>query len=108
MFYRSQNYFSRNSLENGHLEIGETGVLCKLNLEKAYDHVCWGLSRYMLRRCGFGGRMLLSCMMLVLLGALSLIFRWGLGMLLLHISHLLFTKDTLIVCGVVLHTTFDT
>jgi hypothetical protein len=29
------------------------GVLCKLDLEKAYDHVNWAFLLYLLRRCGF-------------------------------------------------------
>jgi hypothetical protein len=33
---------------------GEAGLLCKLDLEKAYDHVNWDFSLYMLKRCGFG------------------------------------------------------
>jgi hypothetical protein len=28
-------------------------VLCKLDLEKAYDHVNWRFLMYMFRRCGF-------------------------------------------------------
>jgi hypothetical protein len=35
---------------------GEAGLLCKLNLEKAYDHVNWDFLLYMLQRCGFGER----------------------------------------------------
>ena len=31
-------------------------MLCKLDLEKAYDHVNWGFLIYMLRRCGFNRR----------------------------------------------------
>jgi len=30
--------------------------LCKLDLEKAYDHVNWDFLIYMLQRCGFGER----------------------------------------------------
>uniref|UniRef100_A0A2N9G1C3 Reverse transcriptase domain-containing protein n=1 Tax=Fagus sylvatica TaxID=28930 RepID=A0A2N9G1C3_FAGSY len=35
------------------LKEGTLGVLCKLDLEKAYDHVNWGFLIYLLRRCGF-------------------------------------------------------
>jgi hypothetical protein len=30
-------------------------VICKMDLEKAYDHVNWGFLLYLLRRYGFGG-----------------------------------------------------
>ena len=38
------------------LKLGDPGVLCKLDLEKAYDYVNWGFLLYMLRRCGFSQR----------------------------------------------------
>jgi len=33
---------------------GEPGLLCKLDLEKAYDHVNWDFLLYLLHCCGFG------------------------------------------------------
>ena len=30
-----------------------SGVICKLDVEKAYDHVNWNFPIYLLRRCGF-------------------------------------------------------
>ena len=35
------------------LKSGVPEVLCKLDVEKAYDHVSWGFLMYMLQRCGF-------------------------------------------------------
>jgi hypothetical protein len=33
---------------------GEAGIMCKMDVEKAYDHVNWDFLLYMLKRCGFG------------------------------------------------------
>ena len=35
---------------------GTSGVICKLDLEKTYDHVNWSFLLYLLKRCGFGER----------------------------------------------------
>ena len=35
------------------LKAGISGVLCKMDLEKAYDHVYWGFLLFLLQRCGF-------------------------------------------------------
>lgn len=35
---------------------GETGILCKLDLEKASDHISWNFLDYMLGRLGFRGK----------------------------------------------------
>ena len=35
------------------LKLGVPSVLCKLDVEKAYDHVSWDFLMYMLQRCGF-------------------------------------------------------
>lgn len=34
----------------------KNGMLCKLDIEEAYDHVCLDFVDYMLDRLGFGGR----------------------------------------------------
>jgi hypothetical protein len=36
------------------LKSEESGLLCKLDMEKAYDHINWDFLLYLLRRCGFG------------------------------------------------------
>ena len=38
---------------NSRLKSRVSGVLCKLDVEKAYDHVSWDFLIYMLQRCGF-------------------------------------------------------
>jgi hypothetical protein len=38
------------------LRLKELGILCKMDVEKAYDHVNWDFLLYMLKRCGFGAQ----------------------------------------------------
>jgi hypothetical protein len=38
------------------MKYGSPVVLCKLDLEKAYDHINWDFLLYMLRSNGFGGK----------------------------------------------------
>jgi hypothetical protein len=45
-----------NKSLNSRLKSGILGVVCKLDLEKAYDHVNWNFLIYMLRRCGFSDK----------------------------------------------------
>jgi hypothetical protein len=42
-----------NECLDNQLRSGEAGLLCKLDLEKAYDHMNWDFLLCMLQRCGF-------------------------------------------------------
>ena len=42
-----------NEYINSRLKAGHPGVICKLDVEKAYDHVNWKFLLYLLEICGF-------------------------------------------------------
>ena len=46
-----------NECLNSRLIFGEPGVICKMDLEKSYDHVNWNFLLYMLWRHGFGEKL---------------------------------------------------
>lgn len=58
-----------NECLDSRLNLGELGLLCKLDMNKAYDHVNWEILYYMLGRCGFGDN-------IVYLGMLLAICEW--------------------------------
>jgi hypothetical protein len=43
-----------NECVDSHIRSRDPGLLCKLDLEKAYDHVNWDFLLYLLQRCGLG------------------------------------------------------
>jgi hypothetical protein len=43
-----------NDCLDSRFKFRDLGVLCKLDMEEAYDHVDWNFLLYLLRRCGFG------------------------------------------------------
>jgi hypothetical protein len=42
-----------NECLDSQIRLGESGLLCKLDLEKAYDYVNWDFLLYLMQRCGF-------------------------------------------------------
>ena len=47
-----------NEAVDSRLKSNEEGVLCKLDIEKAYDHVNWKFLIAVLRKMGFGEKLI--------------------------------------------------
>ena len=45
-----------NKLIDSRVKSGSTGIVCKLDIKKAYNHVNWNFLIYVLNKMGFGGR----------------------------------------------------
>jgi hypothetical protein len=43
-----------NECLDSRMKSGDPKLLCKLDMEKAYDHMNWKFLLYLLRRCNFG------------------------------------------------------
>jgi hypothetical protein len=61
-----------NECLDNQIKFGELGVICKLGLEKAYDHANLEFLLYLLKRCGFG--LFTVCFSILINGPLSRFF----------------------------------
>lgn len=50
----SDGVLCANECIDARIREGRPGLICKLDLEKAYDHVNWEFLLYVMRHCGFG------------------------------------------------------
>lgn len=48
--------FIANEVVDARMKSGISGLLCKLDIEKAYNHVNWDFLMYMMERLGFGAK----------------------------------------------------
>ncbi|RVX19302.1 Transposon TX1 uncharacterized 149 kDa protein [Vitis vinifera] len=93
----------------------EKGVICKLDIEKAYDSINWNFLMKVMRKMGFGGPVVEMDLVVYFNGKLFYSGQWGAGWAVdggfisgcsiqgrggmeLNVSHLLFADDTIIFC----------
>lgn len=54
-----------NGCLDGRVKSNFPGVICKLDIEKAYDHVNWDSLLYLLHHMGFGSQWIRVCISMV-------------------------------------------